>query len=325
MGVAQGMGIPLGLAGGAIVSGCWLGDKWSPLSDTTNLAAAVTGHNVFDVFKYNMVTSGFGGLGAAIIFTIIGFQYSGQAIDTASIDEVIAGIEGVYTINPLLLLPIAMVIILSVMKKPVLPVLAGASAVAVILAMIFQGSSLGDNIDWLYNGVVSETGVEAVDSLLSGGGMLSMAPITMIIFCALFLAGVLNKIELMPALVSKMGIFTRSRGPLITATFLTSVLGTYLGGTAYTGIIFSTEMFGKAYEKLGLNKFELTRTALEGAGHTSALVPWCGSHVIILASIGVTWSQFLPYYYSFWVSAALTLIYGYTGWFMKANNKEESK
>lgn len=323
MGVAQGMGIPVGLAGGAIVSGCWLGDKWSPLSDTTNLAAAVSGHNVFDVWKYNIVTSGFGGIGAAIIFAVVGLQYTGQAIDTENIDSVVNGIKDVYTINPILLLPIVIVIVLSVMKKPVLPVLALASAVAVALAVVFQGSSLGDNISWLYNGVVSETGVEAVDSLLSGGGMLSMAPITMIIFCALFLAGVLNKIEMMPALVSKMGFFTKTRGLLVTATFTTAFLGTYLGGTAYTGIIFATEMFSKAYEKLGLHKYELTRTAMEGAGHTSALVPWCGSHVIILASIGVAWNDFLPYYYSFWVSTVLTLLYAYTGWFMKPSKKEE--
>ncbi len=325
MGVAQGMGIPVGLAGGAIVSGCWLGDKWSPLSDTTNLAAAVTGKDVFDVFKYNFPTSGFGGIGAAIVFAVIGMGYAGSNIDTARIDSIIVGIENVYTINPILLLPIIIVIVLSVMKKPVLPALTLATVTAVILAMTVQGSSFVDNINWLYNGIVSETGVVEVDKLLSGGGLLPVAPITMIIFCALFLAGVLNKMGVMPALVSMLGALTKTRGMLIVSTVITSIAGAYLGGTAYTGVIFSAGMYEKAFEKLGLTKLDLARTVLEGAGHTSALVPWCGSHVIILSSIGVAWTDFLPYYYSFWISIALTVIYGFTGLFTtKAVKSEEA-
>ncbi|PAB58354.1 Na+/H+ antiporter NhaC family protein [Anaeromicrobium sediminis] len=323
MGIAKGMGIPPGVAGGAIVSGCWLGDKWSPLSDTTNLGAAVTGEDVFSVFKYNFHTSGLGGVGAAIVFTIVGFKYSGGVIDSGKIQSLLDGINGLYNINALLLLPIVVVIYFAIKRKPVLPVLMLGVVVGIALAVIVQGKDLAQIINALYNGYVTETGVTEIDKLLSGGGLLSMMSVMLIIFCAFVLAGTLETIGTMDALVTKMGSLTKTRGPLVLTSYITSILATYLGGTAYTGVILNAGMYRSAYKKIGLANINLSRTVLEGSGHTSALVPWCGSHVIIYATLGITWADFLPHYYSFWVSSALLIIYGFTGLFTKKLEEEE--
>lgn len=324
MGVAKGLGIPVGLAGGAIVSGCWLGDKWSPLSDTTNLAAAVTGKDVFEVFKHNFVTSGMGGILAAVVFTILGFQYSSGSIDAEKVNSLVNGISSLYTINIIMLLPVAVVIVMAGMNKPVLPVLALATAVAVVLAVVFQGQDLGATLNCLYKGYVTNTGNKEIDKLLSGGGLLSVAPITMIIFCAFTLGGTLNAVGVMNALVSKLGVFTKNRGSLVMASMVTSTMSAYLGGTAYTGVILSSSMYEKAYKKLGLSKLDLARSVLEGAGHVSALVPWCGSHIMVVASLGITWIDFIPYYYACWISMALMLIYGFTGLFMSKPKVSEA-
>lgn len=323
MGIAQGMGIPAGVAGGAIVSGCWLGDKWSPLSDTTNLGAAVTGEDVFSVFKYLLPTSGLGGVGAAIIFAIVGMKYSGEAIDTVKIEQLLDGINGLYNINFLLLLPIAFVIYFAVKRKPVLPVLMLGVAVGVALAVFVQGKDIGEIVNALYNGYVTQTGVAEIDKLLSGGGLLSMMSVLLIIFCAFVLAGALETIGAMDAIVARLGKLTNKRGPLIATSYITSILATYLGGTAYTGVILNSGMYRSAYKKLGLANINLSRTVLEGSGHTSALVPWCGSHVIIFATLGITWADFLPYYYSFWVSSALLMVYAFTGLFTEKLEGEE--
>ena len=318
MGVAKGIGIPLGLAGGAIVSGCWLGDKWSPMSDTTNVGAAMSGIDVVKVWKYMIPTSGFAAIITAVIFGIIGFRYSGIAFDQSAIDSLIEGIEAQYNINFfLLLLPIIVVIVLSAMNKPVLPSIVVGIVVAVIIAIVYQGKNPGELLNALYNGYVTQTGIADIDKLLSGGGLLKMTGVMLIIFCAFILAGVLETVGVMNALISKMGAITKSRPALVISAYICSVLCTYLGGTAYTGVALNEGMFEGPYEKAGLHKLNLVRALLEGAGHTNALVPWCGSHVMIVSCLGITFKDFLPFYFSFWISSALLILYGFTGWFMQ--------
>lgn len=315
MGIAQGLGIPVGIAGGAIVSGCWVGDKWSPLSDTTNLAGAVTGQNAFDIFKYNLPTSGFGALLAAVTFAILGMRYSSGTMETESINALINNISDVYNISVITLLPVILIIVLSIMKKPPIPSLAISTAAAIVVAVLYQGSTLAENLSWIYNGIVCETGVENVDKLLTGGGILKVAPTTVIIFCALFLAGILNEVEVMPTVITKLGIFVKNRPTVIISTLVTAIFGTYLGGANYTGVIFGANMFEKSYKDLGLSKKDLARTVLEGAAHTGAMVPWSGGNALIVACLGVTSSQFMPTFFAHWFSIALTILFGFTGWF----------
>lgn len=317
MGVANGIGVPVGIAGGAIVSGCWIGDKWSPLSDTTNLGAAMTQEDVLDVWKKMIPTSGFGGLIAAVIFAFMGLKYAGNGMDKEKIQFLIDGISAQYNINYLLLLlPIIVVVILAAKKKPVLPVLVLGVLLALGIAVFYQGKDLGELLKALYNGYATNTGIPEIDKLLTGGGMLSMMGIMLIIFCAFILAGVLEEVGIMSALISKMGKITGNRGTLVLASYISAVLCTYLGGTAYTGVVLNAGMFEKPYNDLGMDKLTMARSLLEGSGHTNALVPWCGSHVLIVSTLGITFKDFLPFYYSFWASSILLIIYGFTGWFM---------
>ncbi len=325
MGIAQGLGIPMGIAGGAIVSGCWVGDKWSPLSDTTNLAGAVTGLNAFDIFKYNLPTSGLGALLAAITFTILGMQYSSGSMETEAINMLINNISDVYHISVITLLPIILIIVLSIMKKPPIPSLAVSTAVAIVVAVLYQGSTLAENLTWIYNGIVCETGIENVDKLLTGGGVLKVAPTTVIIFCALFLAGILNEVEVMPTVITKLGILAKNRPTVIISTLVTAIFGTYLGGANYTGVIFGANMFEKSYKDLGLSKSDLARTVLEGAAHTGAMVPWSGGNALIVTCLGITSSQFMPTFFAHWFSIALTILFGFTGWFTTKQQKSVVK
>ena len=317
MGVANGIGVPVGIAGGAIVSGCWIGDKWSPLSDTTNLGAAMTQEDVLDVWKKMIPTSGLGGLIAAVIFAFMGLKYAGNGMDKEKIQFLIDGISAQYNINYLLLLlPIIVVVFLAAKKKPVLPVLVLGVLLALGIAVFYQGKDLGELLKALYNGYATNTGIPEIDKLLTGGGMLSMMGIMLIIFCAFILAGVLEEVGIMSALISKMGKITGNRGTLVLASYISAVLCTYLGGTAYTGVVLNAGMFEKPYNDLGMDKLTMARSLLEGSGHTNALVPWCGSHVLIVSTLGITFKDFLPFYYSFWASSILLIIYGFTGWFM---------
>ena len=315
MGIGQGMGMPMGLVGGAIVSGCWIGDKWSPLSDTTNIGAAMNGLNIFELFKHMLPTSGLAGILAAIVYLVIGFRYSGGELDVAGIESLVGSIEGLFTINPLMLLPIVAVIYFSIKRKPVLPVLMLGIVLSVILAVTVQGKDFIEVLNCLYGGYVTETGVENIDSLLSGGGLVSVSSIMIVIFCAFTIAGALDRTQVMPCIANKLKTLVKKRGSLTLLSVLTGIFGTFLGGTAYTGVILNTSMYEDAYEKAGLTKLDLARAALEGSGNTNAIVPWCGSHVMIVTCLGVTWTEFLPYYFSLWFGMGLMVLYGYTGWF----------
>ena len=238
-------------------------------------------------------------------------------MDKEKIQFLIDGISAQYNINYLLLLlPIIVVVFLAARKKPVLPVLVLGVLLALGIAVFYQGKDLGELLKALYNGYTTDTGIPEIDKLLTGGGMLSMMGIMLIIFCAFILAGVLEEVGIMSALISKMGKITGNRGTLVLASYISAVLCTYLGGTAYTGVVLNAGMFEKPYNDLGMDKLTMARSLLEGSGHTNALVPWCGSHVLIVSTLGITFKDFLPFYYSFWASSILLIIYGFTGWFM---------
>lgn len=322
--IASATGIPIPMAAGAIVSGCWTGDKWSPMSDTTNLGAAMSKENVVEVWKHMFPTSGLGVVITAGIFMVIGFTYDFSNVNNESLTNLIHGIETSFVVHPALLIPIVVVLVLAAMKKPILPVLMLGVALGVVMAVFVQNDELPHIFDALYNGYVSETGMADIDKLLSAGGLASMMDVTLIIFCAFTFAGTLDKFNILGIIVSHLTFLTKSRGVLILSTWVTAVLATVLGGTSYVGCILPAQMFPNAYEKLGLSKKTMARTILEGAAHLTSIIPWGVSHALIMAALNVPSSQFLPYYFSFWVSSALCILFGFTGWFTKKVDLNEA-
>ena len=178
IGIASGLGVPLPIAAGAIVSGCFLGDKWSPLSDTPNLAAATNRRDIVQIFTSMIPTSGIGAIIAAAAFLILGFflphscEYGYQRNRNIKIR-----ITGQFFFNIFLLLPVILVFILAARKVAIMPVLAGGVAIASIEALLFQKMSLVDLSSAMWNGYVADTGNEILDSLLSRGGVMSVCRI----------------------------------------------------------------------------------------------------------------------------------------------------
>ena len=148
-------------------------------------------------------------------------HYAGGKIDTAGINTLTEGINGQYHISLLLLLPVALVIFFSIRQRPVLPVLILGVVVAIILAVVVQGKALGEVMNAIYNGYTTSTGDASLDKLLSGGGLLSVAGIMMIIFCAFTLAGALEPVGAMRAIAVKLGSIAKKRGPLTLLTVFT--------------------------------------------------------------------------------------------------------
>lgn len=187
MGVGQGLGIPTPVIGGAVISGAYFGDKMLPLSDTTNLAPAVSGTTLFEHIRHMVYTTGPSYIITLIFFSLLSLKYAGSGIDQQSVDGILNAISGTFNITPILLVAPVLVIALVVKKVPAIPGLFIGGLVGALFAFIFQGTDILGVIDAMHYGIVVNTGNEIVDSLVSGGGLDSMMWTVSLILCAMIL------------------------------------------------------------------------------------------------------------------------------------------
>lgn len=325
MGVATGLGIPTPIAAAAICAGSYLGDKWSPLSDVTNLASAVTEGTSFDLFGTMIPTALPGVIGAIIIYGIMGVKYAGGVVDSSAINPILAGLSGAYTFTPLLLIPPILVIVLASMKKPILPVLVLGVFSGSFFAVVTQGMSVSKSLTVLYSGYVATTGDKAIDKLLTGGGLSSMMALILIIFCSFIFAGIIEQMGMLDVIVLKLSSLTNNRGNLVLVSVGTTILGVYLSSSVYVTTILNGRMWTPAYKKAGLHPQMLARTLSEAGSYTGAIVPWSGGALIMLSTFGVHWYQYTPYMFNHFISLACVILFAYLGKFMRSYKQVEEE
>ncbi|MCH4888327.1 Na+/H+ antiporter NhaC [Acidaminobacter sp. JC074] len=330
MGVGVGLDMNPAVVAGAIISGAYFGDKMSPLSDTTNLAPAVSGATLFDHIKHMIYTTGPSYVIALIVFGIMGLSASGNA-DTHSINEMLTVLEANFSINPLLLLIPVIVIGAVVMKVPAIPGLFGGALLGGLAMIFFQdGYNLLSMFDVMQNGVSYATGSDVIDSLLSRGGLQSMMWTISLILCALTFGGVMEKTGMLRALADGILSLLKGRGGLVLSTVLTAVFMNLVAGDQYLAIVIPGRMYKESYDKLGLHPKNLSRALEDSATLTSPLIPWntCGAYMygsLGLESLGVGIFGYQIYCILNLINPILSVIYGYTGFSMhKAEATEEA-
>ncbi|OUR98887.1 Na+/H+ antiporter NhaC [Halobacteriovorax marinus] len=309
IGIGQTMGIPEGAVAGAVISGAYFGDKMSPLSDTTNLAPAVAGSELFTHIRHMVYTSGPAIILSIIGFTILGFTYDTKAINSESIDLMLATIDSKFNISPLMFIPPIVVLFMVRKKVPALPAIATGVLVGIITALIFQremmASLLGGKTtikDYYtlitqvsYQGFNIESGNKLVDSLLSRGGMSGMLSTVWLIFSAMVFGGTLDATGMLAKISSSILKLVTGTGSLIGATLASCLVLNATASDQYLAIVVPGKMFRKAYEKYGLDPRNLSR-ALEDAGTvTSVLIPWNSGGAYNSAALGVPTLTYLPY------------------------------
>jgi len=313
MGVAAGLGVNPGAAAGAIISGAYFGDKMSPLSDTTNLAPAMAGANLFDHVRHMVYTTGVSLAIALIGFGILGAGYAGKELDISAINEILNLMKESFNINPLLLLVPIIVIVMVARKVPAIPGLFIGTLLGGVAAMIFQGASFAGVTDAMQYGVVSETGNEMLDSLLTGGGYQSMMWTISLILAALTFGGVLEKTGMLETIGKVILKYAKSTGALVTATIFTSIFTNVLAGDQYLALVLPGKMYKDEYCKRGLAPRNLSR-CLEDAGTlTSPLVPWNTCGAAMSTYLGVPTIEYFPYCFLNLVNPIVSIIFGFTG------------
>lgn len=316
IGVGTGLGVPLPMVAGAIVSGAYFGDKMSPLSDTTNLAPGIAGAELFEHVRHMIWTTGPSFVIALALYWVVGLRYSGGQVDRASVDAIINSVAGAYRVTPWLLVPPVLVLTMVVFRVPALPALLIGAIVGGVWASVFQGVSLPNILTISYDGFVAQTGNKAVDELLSRGGMSSMYGTVGIIICAMCFGGVMERSGMLGRLAEAILSLAKSRGGLVTATLGTCVGMNIVASDQYLSIVVPGRMYRSAYERLGLHPKNLSR-CLEDAGTLSSpLVPWntCGAYMF--ATLGVFPFAYLPFAFLNLINPLVSALYGYTGWTM---------
>ncbi len=313
MGIAAGLGITPGMAAGAIISGAYFGDKMSPLSDTTNLAPAMAGANLFDHVRHMVYTTGTSMIIALVGFGILGARYAGKELDTAAINETLGLMSQNFNINPLLLLVPVIVILLVARKVPAVPGLFIGTLLGGAAAMMFQGAGFADVLDAMQYGVTSETGNVIIDELLSGGGYQSMMWTISLILAALTFGGALEKTGMLETIGKVILKFARSTGSLVTATIFTSIFTNVLAGDQYLALVLPGKMYREEFHKRGLAPRNLSRCLEDSGTLTSPLIPWNTCGATMQSSLGIATIEYLPYCFLNLVNPIVSIIFGYTG------------
>ncbi|MEK0452906.1 MAG: Malate-2H(+)/Na(+)-lactate antiporter [Synergistaceae bacterium] len=344
MGIALGLGIPAPLTAGVVISGAYFGDKMSPLSDTTNLAPAVAGTDLFQHIRAMVWTTGPTYIIVAVITIVIGFRYSGGELDTAKIAAIQALMRAEFWINPVTLIAPLVVIGLSAARKPALPSLWAGIFVAIVIALV-NGSGIGEILNIMQYGyvptvsasiagagedaaalakilaesnitVAPDIALEAANDivkLMERGGLQSMNWTISLIICAFTFGFAMETCGFLKVMLEAIMKPIKSVGGMITATIMSCLVCDIFLGDQYLSIAMPGTMFRSAYEEKGLHPRMLSRSLEDAGTLLSVLIPWntCGAyHTTVL---GVPTAQYIPYAFLNYLNPIVAIVLTYMG------------
>lgn len=294
LGIGHLLGFNSAMVTGAVVSGAFLGNNLSPLSDTTNLAAGIGEINLFDHIL-NMLQT----VIPAFILSLVGYLFLGHHSGPADLKAVAAMIQTLeknFWISPITLLPVIILFFCAWRKIPAIPTLLLGSTTAVILAIVHNPSlKLQQLSTILMSGYIADTPDKSINLLLSRGGIESMLSSAALILLALGLGGLLIKYEIISTLIERIKGYVNTPTKLITLTAISSVGVNLLVGEQYLSIILPGETFKSSFDRLNINKKYLTRTLADAGAAFNSLIPWGVSGTFIMGTLKVSALDYLPY------------------------------
>ncbi|WP_353538076.1 Na+/H+ antiporter NhaC [Colwellia sp. KU-HH00111] len=331
IGIAQGLSLDPAITAGAVISGAYFGDKISPLSETTNLAPAVAGSELFAHIRYMFWTTIPSISTALVLFLFLGFNAEVTA-SSSTISDLSAQLAQQFNISLFNLIPLVVLLVLAVKKVPAFPAVAIGALMGGLWAVLFQQELIlrlaDDNINtvtanikvvWtaLFDGVSISTGNSELDKLLSGGGMSKMLNTIWLIMCALSFGAVLEHLGMLRKFVSAILAAAKSTGSLIASTVATCIGTNLITADQYMAIVMPGRMYKEEYQRRGLHPLVLSRTLEDSGTITSPLIPWntCGAYMYSVLLVNP-----LDYiFYSFFnlINPVLAVIYGFIGFKIK--------
>lgn len=326
IGVAEGLGVPLPMAAGAIISGSYFGDKMSPLSDSTNLAPAVAGAELFEHIRHMLFTTVPALIIALLLYGILGWRgFEGEA-SADSVDAIHSALDEAFDVkNPLLFLPPLLIVIVVVWRLPALPSLLGAALLGAVLAAGFQNVSMREIFDIAQSGYTSATGNAAVDKLLNRGGLDSMMSTVSLILCALAFGGVMKHCGFLQAIAVAILRLAHSTGSLVAATVGTCVGMNVAAADQYLSIIVPGQMYQEEYKRKGLHAKNLSRTLEDAGTLSSPLIYWNSCGMFMKEVLTVSPLAYFPYCFLNLFTPLIAIALAYIDWGIAKIHEEKSR
>ncbi len=313
MAIGEAMGIPAGMTAGAVLCGALFGDKLSPFSDTTNMAPAMAGGDLFKHIRSMLYTTIPTYLASAVLFTILGLRYGSANYDPTLINETCAGIQANFNISPLTMIPVAVVIVLLLFKVDAVPAILLGGIAGLVVAIPLQGQNLVDMLGIAYNGFTIESGSELIDKLLNRGGITSMTSTAYVMIFAVGLGGALESLGVLRHLTDPVVSKIRSIPQLIGSTLIVSYACGMIGCTMAMDHVLTGKIMAPVYKEKGVAPEVLSRT-MEDCGTVGAvLYPWHTSSIYFCGVLGVTYLQYLPYAFMSYLAPVAAMICALTG------------
>jgi NhaC family Na+:H+ antiporter len=340
MGIGYGLGIPAPLSAGIVISGAYFGDKMSPLSDTTNLAPAVAGSDIFDHIRAMIWSTGPTYIIVILITIALGMRYGGGTLETEKISAIQTMLKTEFPITPIGFIPPLVVIFLAARKVPAILGLFSGVILAIIMS-VFQGNGLGDIINALHYGYKAQLSAEIagaegdallallsqhnlsmapematevgniLNDLLTRGGLDSMMWTISLIICALFFGGAMEACGFLETIVGAMMSRIKTVGGTVGAVIVSCFISNLFLGDQYLSLIVPGRMFKKTFEEKGLAPRMLSR-ALEDCGTlTSALVPWNTCGAFQSGALGVSTLVYAPYAFLNYLNPIVSIVMSY--------------
>lgn len=315
IGIGTALGIPGGMIAGAVISGAYFGDKMSPMSDTTNLAPAMAGTDLFTHIRYMTFTTVPTILVTLVIFTILGTQI--DTLGAADLSGLLNTVEQTFNVTPwLFAVPILVIVMILFKAKPLTALSAGVLSAAVF-ALIFQSDVLpqisSSNIGAIGQAIWTDTAIqtdnEKLNELFSAGGMLGMIWTILLVVCSMFFGGIMDAIGALSRLTSALLSVADSIFGLFASTVISCLGLNVVASDQYLAIVIPGKMFKQAYEDRGLAPENLSRTLEDSGTVTSVLVPWnsCGAYQS--GVLGVSVADYFVYAFFNWMSPITTLLF----------------
>ena len=324
IGIGEALGISLGMTAGAVLSGAYFGDKMSPMSDTTNLAPAMAGTDLFTHIKYMMYTTIPTFIVTFIFFLILGFTQS--ATGDASTTQMLLDIKKAFNVSPVLFIVPVLVVILIIKKTPPLIALLAGTLLGAIFALIFQPEAVAEiagvkkenlGFNSAYKGIMKAMTVdtsiatdnEVLKDLFTAGGMKKMMGTIWLVICAMVFGGIMDAIGALAKISSFMLSLFDSIFGLFASTVFTCIGLNFTASDQYLALVVPGKMYAKAYKDKGLAAENLSRTLEDSGTVTSVLIPWntCGAYHS--GVLGVPVVDYAFYAMFNWLSPFMTLIF----------------
>ncbi|MEQ5809102.1 Na+/H+ antiporter NhaC [Alteromonas sp. NFXS44] len=314
MGIGEGFGLPAPLVAGAAISGAYVGDKLSPLSDTTVMTASLCRVDLIEHIKSMLYISVPAIVIASALFLFTGIL-TGHQGSTGRATEVMAVIDAWFTVSPFMILPALAVITLLILRQPAVPVIFFGALLGVVWAVLFQQQDVIPALETLYGGSHIESDDNVIAVLLNRGGMVSMLPNILLIILALGIGGLMEATGVLTTITTSLQRWADNVTKLGLSTLLAGIIGNILGGAAYVSLITASTITGKNYNATGTDRRVLSRNAESGGTVVTPMIPWSDGGVFMATTLGVTTAAYLPYLWYHLLVLGIAVLYSFTGWF----------